>query len=321
MTARCRRQVAMAVQAATGSAQTVDTLFRGTCDLRPVVTKIRPEEDIGSYAPTRHYIAGIHGEGTLKMDATYEQILIPLSMAMLYVDPTGSYVWAWPLPYTTTPATYLWTIEYIDQGPVNGGGSYCVRMIDVFATDITISGEAGQGWKVECSLTGGTIDLPDTLSSNVSLDETVTPILMAETTLQVDADYASIGGSTVEELISFNWKMENYKHGKQFAGSLYPNSKGYGQWKTTLELVLEISAAEAQTFCDSLLATTQYAVRIKGYNSATDYCYIDGMYMVEDVSALDERDGNNIIKITLLGEKDSSDNTGVITVQTDIDAL
>lgn len=321
MTATTRRQVCMAVQAATGSAQTVDTLFRGTCDLRPVVTKIHPEEYIGSYAPTRHYIGQIKGEGTLKMDATYEQILIPLSMAMPYVDPTGSYVWAWPWPYTTSPSTYLWTIEYIDSGPVNGGGSYVVRMIDVFATDLTISGVAGEGWQVECSLTGGVIDLPDTLSSNVALDETVTPIKMAETTLHIDSTYAGIGTNTTEELISFNWKMEGLKHGKQFAGSLYPNSKGYGRWKVTLELVLEVGAAEAQAFADAVLATTQFAVRIKGYVDANDYCYIDGMYEVEEVSPLDDRDGNNIIKVTLLGEKDSSDNTGVITVQTDIDAL
>ena len=29
---------------------------------------------------------------------------------------------------------------------------------------------------------------------------------------------------------------------KRFAGSLYPNAHGYGRWKTTLELVLDINA-------------------------------------------------------------------------------
>ena len=325
MTATTRRQVCVAVQAATGSAQTVDTLFRGTCTLRPVATKIQPEENIGSYAPARHYIGEAHGEGVLKMDATYEQINIPLSMAMPYVDPTSGngapYTYAWPLPYSTSPATYLWTIEYIDSGPVNGGGNYVVRLIDTIATGLTISGEAGAGWQVEAELAGTTIDLPDNLSSNVTLDETVTPIKMAETTLHVDALYANIGDTTLEEFISFNWKLEGLKHIKQFAGSLYPNSKGYGRWTTTLELVLEVSAAEAQTFADAILTTDLYAVRIRGYVDANDSCIIDGMYMVNDVSTLDDRDGNNIIKITLLGQKDTLDNTGVITVITDVATL
>jgi hypothetical protein len=195
-----------------------------------------------------------------------------------------------------------------------------VRAEDVFATDLTISGEAGEGWQVEASLAGGETDLPDALSASPALDDTVTPIKMAETLLYVDTTYAGIGTTNVEELISFNWKLENYLHTKQFAGALYPNGRGTAPWQVTLELVLEVAAAEAQTFADAVLTTTQYAVRVRGYVDANDYCNIDGMYMVEEVDTLDERDGNNIIAVTLKGEKDASDNTGEIEVVTDVSA-
>jgi len=318
MTSIATRQVCVGLQAVAGTAVNVDTLLRATCDLKPSVSKIHPEENIGSYAPARHYVGQIMPEGTLKMDATYEQILIPLSMAL--GNQTGAsgngapYTYTWPLPddVTDEPTFDLWTIEYTD------GGTYVVRGTDVFASGLTISGAAGEGWQVEAELTGGEVDLPDALSASPALDDTVTPIKMAETLLYVDTAYASIGGSNVEELISFNWKLENYLHTKQYAGALYPNGRGTAPWQVTLKLVLEVSAAEAQTFADAVLTTTQYAVRVRGYVDANDYCNIDGMYMVEEVDTLDERDGNNIIAVTLKGEKDASDNTGSIVVVTDV---
>jgi len=318
MTSIATRQVCVGLQSEAGSAVNVDTLLRATCDLKAAVSKIHPEENIGSYAPARHYVGQIMPEGTLKMDATYEQIIIPLSMALgdeAGVSGNGApYTYTFILPDDSTdePTFALWTLEYTD------GGTYVVRGTDVFAKGLTISGAAGEGWQVEAELTGGEVDLPDALSASPSLDDTVTPIKMAETTLWVDTTYAGIGTSQVEELISFTWKLENYLHTKQFAGALYPNGRGTAPWQVTLELVLEVAAAEAQTFADALLLTTQYAVRIKGYVDANDSCNIDGMYMVEDVDTLDERDGNNIISVTLKGEKDASDNTGSVVVVTDV---
>jgi len=331
MTATSRRWTGVGLQGSVGSAVVVDTNLRALCSLKPVVTKIIPKEDIGQHGPGRHYIGEIHGEGTLTMDATYEQILYPLWMALGYVSPSSGngapYTWGFTLAFRTDPISLIspFTIEYIDSGPSNGGGdgggTYCVKMVDAFATGLTISGAAGEGWQVEAELAGRAITLPEGLSGNPEPDQTVTPIKMAETTLAVDALYANIGDTGVTEFISFNWKLEDNYHGKQFAGSLYPSGWGSGRWKTTLELVLEVSAAQAQTFADALLTTDLYAVRIKGYVDANDSCNIDGMYMIDDVSTLDDRDGNNILKITLLGQTDTLGNTGVITVITDVSAL
>lgn len=327
MTARSRRGLYYGKQGVVGTAVVVDTNIRGTCTLRPTATKVLPEEDIGQHGPNRHYISNVKAEGNMKMDATYEQILIPLWLALGSVSPTGGgdpYTWPFTLAFRTDPISLIspLTIEYIDSGPSNGGGdgggTYVVRVVDAFATGLTISGAAPEGWQVEAELSGRLVDLPDSLSGNPEPDQTVVPIKMAETTLAVDALYANIGDTVVTEFISFTWKLEDNYHSKQFAGSLYPNGWGSGRWKTTLELVLEVSAAQAQAWADDVLTTDLSAVRIKGYAGANDNCNIDGMYFVDSVDTLDDRDGNNIIKVTLLGVIDTLGNAGVITVMTDV---
>lgn len=319
MTSKAERQVLVGLQALAGTGVNVDTALRATCSLKPKVVKIHPDEDIGSFAPARHYIGQIMPEGTLKLDGTYEQCLIPLSMALGEPTPSAGppYTWAFTLPDVTVDllSFALWTLEYTD------GGNQIIRAEDVFAKGLTISGEAGKQWMFEAELDGGETTIPAALSATPALDDTVTPIRMAETTLYVDSTWAGIGVTLVEELISFTWKLEDLQHSKQFAGSLYPNGRGNAKWKTTLELILEMAAAEAHAFADALLATTQFAVQVKGYVDANDSAKINGIYMVEDIGTLDDRDGNNTIKITLQGEKDASDNTGDITVITDVAAL
>jgi hypothetical protein len=282
----------------------VDVALHATCTLKPKVLKHHPEEDIGSHAPKRHYVGQIMPEGVLTLPhATYEEIVYPLAMALGEETPTSGngapYTWTWVIPDATSPTMVFFTLEYSD------GGTYVVRGEAIFAKALTISGEAAGGWKVAV----------------VAPNAAPTPITMAATTLHVDTTYAGIGTNTTEELISFNWKLENLLHSKQFAGSLSPNGRGSGRWKITLELVLEVAAAEAQAFADAVLTATQYAVRVKGYVDADDSINVDGMYMVESVDTLDDRDDNNIIKVTLLGEKDASNNCGQIVVINDIDAL
>ena len=319
MTSRAERQVLAGLQADPGTGVNVDTALRATCSLRPAVVKIHPDEDIGSFAPARHYIGQIMPEGSIILDGTYEQCLVLLAMALGTVSPGAGppYLWTFDLPDVVGDlnAFSLWTVEYTD------GGDQVIRAEDVFAKSLTISGEAGQGWIFEAELDGGETTIPAAVSASPALDDTVTPIRMAETTLWVDTTYAGIGVTQVEELISFTWKIEELQHSKQFAGSLYPNGRGNAKYKLSLELILEMEAAEAHTFANALLATTQYAVQVKGLVDANDFIKLDGMYIVEEISTLDDRDGNNTIKISLLGEKDSADNTAEVLVTTDVAAL
>jgi hypothetical protein len=319
MTSKAQRSVCAGLQSAAGTGVNVDTVLRATCSLRPLVDKIHPDEDIASFAPARHYVAAVRPEGSLVLDGTYEQSLVLLAMALGTVTPGAGppYLWTFDLPDATASlnAFSLWTVEYSD------GGNQIIRAEDVFAKSLTISGEAGKQWIFEAELDGGETTIPAAVSASPTLDDTVTAVRMADTTLWIDTTYAGIGVTQSEELISFTWKIEELQHAKQFAGSLYPNGRGNSKYKLSLELVLEMAAAEAHAFSDAALTTTQYAVQVKGLVDANDFIKVNGMYMVEEISALDERDGNNTIKITLLGEKDASDNTGAVLVTTDVAAL
>src|SRR3990172_5939801 len=144
MTSKAERQVLAGLQTLAGSGVNVDTVLRATCSLRPLATKIHPDEDIGSFASARHYVAGIRPEGSIIMDGTYEQCLVLLAMGLGTVTPSAGppYTWTFDLPDVTADlnAFSLWTVEYTD------GGNHVIRAVDVFAKSLTISGEAGKGW-------------------------------------------------------------------------------------------------------------------------------------------------------------------------------
>jgi hypothetical protein len=48
---------------------------------------------------------------------------------------------------------------------------------------------------------------------------------------------------------------------------------------------------------------------------------INGVYFIEDVSELDDRDGNNIIKLKYSGQKDSSGNAGNLIINSVLASL
>lgn len=312
MTSRALREVLVGLQTGPGSGANVDTALRATCDLKPNVVKFHPPEDIGSYAPARHYVPQIMPEGNIKLDGTYEQIIILLSMAMGEVTPP---TWVWTLPDTLASAAdfAVWTLEYTD------GDAHVVRAEDVLATSLTIAGVAGRGWTVEATLGGGATTFPGALSATPTI-EPVTPILMANTALTIDDTYLGIGSGAVDEFISFTWKLEEFQHTKQWGGSLYPNGRGNNKWKVTLELVIEVSATIAADLAAAFLAIDQFAVRIEA-DDGTSTATIDGMYMIENINTLEEEAGNNILKITLLGEKDTDNNTGEVTIVNTITEL
>jgi len=317
MTSKAQREVLIGLQGSANTGVDVDTALRAVASMHPVVEKKVPDEDIGSYAPARHYIGAEHAEGSLEQSGLYQEGPYMASMAMGKVNPTGSGPWTWlfPLPDAAATGFALWSLEYTD------GGTNIVRSVDTFATDLEISGEAGDAWELKASLVGGQLTLPDAVTASPTPSTVTLAIKMADTTLYVDSTYAGIGGTPISDaLIGFSWKLEKLQHQKQFAGSIYPKGQGNDKWEVTLELTLEADNATTQAEIDKILLTTQSAIRVQSV-SGTYYARIDGVFRMDDVKSLDDRDGNNIIKLTYKGEKDSSDNTGGVTFINYLSAL
>lgn len=318
MSSKAQRQVLIGLQSSAGVGVVPDFALRALLDLKPKVDKIVVDEDIGSFAPVRHYIGSIMPEGKLTVEAAlYEELPYLMAMAMGLETPAGGgspYTWTFTLPDATAESFALFSMEYTD------GNIWVVRAEDVFATGLTISGEAGRAWKVELDLTGGETTYPAALTGTPSPLTTNGTVRMADTSLYIDSAYANLGTTVMAELISFSWKLDKLQHVKQFAGSLYPNGRGNDRWEVSLEIIAEVENSVMQSERDLLLATTQSAVRVRAVSGVFE-ATIDGMYMLKEVDSLDDRDGNNIVKLTYTGEKDASNNTGSVVVKSSLAAL
>ena len=321
MSSVAERQVILGLESTPGDGATPDVALRATASLRPVPDKIVVDEDISSFAPARHYIGSLHAEGELEMSGYYEGAPYPVAMAMGAPSTVGAsdpFTHTYALVDGTAPTFSTYRLEYTD------GNNHIVRADDVFATELEISGEAGQAWVIKPTLVGAATTMPASLGATLSPLSSPTEILMADTTLYMDPLFSNIGTTSVAALISFTWKLENLQHQKLFAGSLSPSGRGNNKWRTTLELIVEVDNATIETRKDDLLTDgTVVAIRIEAIDSgnADDSIQVNGMYFLSEIDTLDDRDGNNILKLTYMGQKDSSDNTGSVVVETNLAAL
>jgi hypothetical protein len=310
MTSIAQRLVLIGLETTPGTGVNVDVALHALASLRAVPNKIVPNEHIGSFAPQRHYIGSSGAEGELTIDGYYQHAPYPVSMALgagAVVTTGDPEAWTFTLPMAATAPTFAtYSMEYAD----NDGGDHIVRALDVFGTALEISGEAGQAWQFKTTLTGGQTTLPADITATPTPTAHPYPILMADTALKWadDGDFESAVAAAA--LISFNWKVEGLQHSKLFAGSLYPSGRGHNMWDCTLEMIVECSNATAKAQRAKLLNVSQTAIQIRaeaadaGGAGVDWYAELRGVYMLQSIDTLDERDGNNTLKFTYKGEKD-----------------
>lgn len=319
MSSKAKRTTILGLETTPGDGATPDVAISAKMSLKPVVDKIVPDRDTGSFAPSPHYIGALKAEGKLDfMDAYYEHSPYPISMALGAGSKTGAgdpWTYTWTLPGATAPTFATYRVEYSD------GNNHIVRADDVFATALEIKGEAAKGLQIIADVVGGSATYPAALGASLSHLAAPTSMRMAETSLYLNDTFGAIGSTAVGVLISFSWKIESYMHQKQFSGSLFPTSRGNDKWKITLEIIVEIDQATVEAQKDKLLTTSLTAVRVKALASANDSLTMDGMWALMDVDSLDDRDGNNICKFTYQAEPDASANMPSVVVVTNLSAL
>jgi hypothetical protein len=309
MSSKAERVFYIGKETTPGDGSTVDVALRAVGSFRPVVDKIIPDEDIGSYAPARHFTGSKHGEGNLEMSAYYEALPYPISMALGAgtVDISGTpEVWTFSFPDETAPTFATYNIE------IGDGANHIVRCDDVFATEIEISGEAGQAWMINATLVGADVTFPASHAATPTPDIGPRAVLMSETNIYINDTSGAIGSTAMTQLISFSWKLSGLQHQKQFAGSLFPTGRGNDKWEIVLEVVAEMENASIESEKDKLLTNSLSFIRIRSLAEdagGTDidwYINIDGAYFLSEISPLDDRDGNNIVTLTYRGVKSGS---------------
>lgn len=323
MSSKAERVFYIGLESSPGTAVTVDTALRVKDDssLKPKVDKIKVDEDIGSFAPARHFIGSEMSEGEINMTGYYDQLPYPLSMALgdgnpSFNDPDTDWNFPWPDGTLETFATY--TAEYGD------GADHIIKTDDLFATALEISGEAGQAWEIKATVEGAEVSKPAAHGATPSPTASPRTIKMADTTLHIDDTYAGLGTTEAAVLISFTWKIEKLQHHKLFAGALYPTGRGNDRWDVTLEVIVEVENSVVESEMDKQFTEDLSFVQILADDSTAASTYeanISGSYFLQSIETLDDRDGNNTMKLTYKGQKDTSDNTGFISCNSVLAAL
>ena len=319
MSSKDLRLVLIGPEAVPGDGATPTVALRATASLEAKVDKIVPDEDVGSLAPTRHYIASLMAEGKLEMkDAYFEGLPYIVSMALGAGTKTGAgdpWTYTYTLPAGTAPTFKTYRLETTD------GVNHITRADDVFAEGLEIKGEAGKGVSISADLVGGSTTFPAAVGATLTPLATPTSVRMADMVCKMDLLFANIGTTAMTQLISFSWKLENLQHQKQFAGSLYPTGRGNDRWKLTLEIIGEVENAVLETEKDKLLTTGLTAIQLKATENANDTLTINGMYALMELSPMDTRDGNNTWKFTYQAQKDTAGaNYPSIAISTNLSA-
>lgn len=304
MSSKAQRLVIIGPEAVAGDGATPTVALRATGSLEAVVDKIIPVEDIGNFAPASHYIGSIKAQGKIEAtDGVYENAPYIISMALGAGVKSGAgdpYTYTYTLPGATAPTFKTYRMETTD------GVNHITRADDVFATALEIKGENGKGVSLLADLVGGSVTFPAAIGASLTPLATPTMIRMADMVCKMDDLFANIGTTAMTQLISFSWKLENYMHQKQFAGSLYPTGRGNDKWKITLEIIGEVENAKLEAEKDKLLTTGLTAIQLKATENANDTLTLAGMFHLSKLDPMDTRDGNNIWKFTYMAQKDTA---------------
>lgn len=324
MSSKALRVVYIGKEATPGDGATVDVALRARATLEAVPTKQMIEEDIGSLAPPRSVISALKATGQLEAEAYYQHLPYFLSLALgagSVVTTGDPEVWTFDLPGATAPIFATYNVEAGD------GADHIVRASDVFSPSMEIKGTAAGLWVITNPLVGGSVTYPAAHGATPTLPASPAALRLAETTIAIDDLYADIGDTVMEELISFSWKIDKLQHQKQFGGSLYPSGRGNAKYEVTLEVVTEVEQAVFESEKAKLLTNATSAIRIRNFMDEAGgtgidwYCNLDGSYVLHQVGVLDDRDGNNTIKLVYKLETDSLGNIGSIAVGCDLQAL
>jgi len=261
-----------------------------------IVDQVHQSERMGVLYPDS-MVAEVsqHGEGSLTMELSYDDILYPLDGLFEEETPTGGpvYVWTYVPPTTTALSSNDYTFEI-----GTSGAEY--ECVGATFTGMTINGEAQGVWTAELPWFSKAVD---DAAMTALTDRTVELIRMADTVLTIDAWGGTIGTTAIaNELISFSLNIETGRHLKFFNGSLAPADYGETKWTGTLDLSMEYGAV-TKAIVDALSAPglVQRCIQLEA-TSGADIVTID-FYgtLMGGVDLWGDRDGNMTADLSFTG--------------------
>ncbi len=306
-------QLGQETTGAAGTPVAATNIWRGMGTIKDNHEIVFPEEDVGYLGGTsRSYVSRFWSELSMdEVECTFEQcgyvFSAGISTATASADGTGSgYVYEYIASTTSQQLTNTYTIE--------GGDDQQAEEFDYgFVKSFTLSGE-GQGALMISSEWMGREATNTTFTGAISLP-TVEEIIVNNGTLYIDADSGTIGTTQVSNTL-FGFSLD-WNTGLQEYWAV-DGSKDFSITKfTSDEIILNVTyehnaSAVAQKAIYRAGTPQQYRLKFEGTDLATTGAayakktmLIDVAGVYEDWSALDDRDGNDVVEATIRVRYDS----------------
>jgi len=326
---RALRKLQLGDENTAGTPVAATAIWRGMGVIHDQREVIFPEEDVGILGgTTRSYIARVWTDLTMdSVEATYEQLPYIFEAGVAIETPTqdgtgSDYIYNYVAPTTAQNTIRTYTIE--------GGDDQQAEEFDyAFVKHFNLSGEAQGALMVTADWIGrATSNTTFSSPSLVSVEE----ILVNDGTLYIDAGGGTIGTTEVSDTlfgVDLDWTTGLQEYWAVDGSTDFSLHKF-----TTDEIVLTLTYehnASAVTEKAAYRAGTTRLVRLQFEGSAvntagTTYSnktmIIDLAGVYEDWSALEDRDGNDVVNATLRVRYSSTDTLKAdVTIVNEVSAL
>jgi hypothetical protein len=290
------------------------------------VTLHSPEEETGTFsAAVRSTVAARRAALAFEGDATFEQILYFLLMGVKggvsgsQQAATAAYLYAFEPSIKADPGQESYTLEFGDNVQA-WEAEYCM------ASKLEISGAPNEAWRLRADIFGRQLTLTSfTADKN---PPSVEPALFNLTQLYVDDTWAGIGGSELPgTLLGFTWTYDTGLSPLVAAdGNIYFASHVIRKHRVELKMTLAFITG-TNTERAKYLSQTLRNIRIAATGSEIEspynnYIYLDTRGYYTSWSTLGERDGLDIVEVTVSSFGDvTNDDEAAVSVMAAVAAV
>lgn len=256
----------------------------------------------------RSYPAGYVANLPFESDANYEQLMYMLAMTIIGgVAPTGAgpYVWTYSPNLSSANNPDSFTIEYGDDVQAFES-AFC------YGKDLGISGMLDEAVKVKSALVGKGMDTT-TFTGALTNPLVLTPVLTNTGKFYMDTTFAGIGVTQkTATLVDFDWKLsEGITPIKYVDGNLGFTDRAEKKRHVELNLTLafDTSALTLFTAFKASPQTASYvALKFTGpaITGGTDGLILQGCFTVAEYPTIEERDGQDVVKLKLTSQYDAT---------------
>ena len=308
------RRIQLAKEITHGTAvSTATARLIGTLSMKEDHKYYRPNDlETGKLSDyERSYIISEEMSGAFESDVNFEQLGYLLAMSIKGgVAPTGptdsAYLWTFKPNLTAANDPNSYTMQYGDDAQAFIA-AYC------FAKDLEISGTMEEVLKVKANLAGQNMRAGSFTS--LSNPTVLTPVSMAAGKLFVDSSWANLGNTNVTgTLVDFIYKVSPGIIPIKYAdGAIHFTDRAEKKRHVEAEVTFAFTSGVAGYYTDYIAAPqTHKFIRLEftgpkiGATTGYDKLQLDGSFVIDDFSTLAEREGQDVVKLKLLSEYDST---------------